>query len=142
MALFDVVNRLLNKAGDAFVEPRREDGHGSSAVNPTHVTGSVIALDSAEENHLHKTAVVTSAGDTTVLTPSSGKALVIKWIYAINNPNADTTPLITVTVGGVEKYKVYALSKRQTITAGLNESVVINLSVPGSVAVTIIYEEV
>lgn len=38
MALLDVVFRLLNKAGDDFIEARREDGHGSSVANPTHVT--------------------------------------------------------------------------------------------------------
>ena len=39
MSLFQVVQRVLNKAGNAFIEPRREDGHGSTELNPTHVTG-------------------------------------------------------------------------------------------------------
>lgn len=33
MSLFAVVQRILNKAGNAFIEPRREDGHGSAADN-------------------------------------------------------------------------------------------------------------
>jgi hypothetical protein len=37
MSLFDVVFRALNKAGNDFVEVRREDGHGSTSANPTHV---------------------------------------------------------------------------------------------------------
>lgn len=37
MALLDVVFRLLNKAGDGFIEPRREDGHGSAVETPSHV---------------------------------------------------------------------------------------------------------
>lgn len=37
MSLFPVVQRLLDKAGTAFIEPRREDGHGSSALTPTFV---------------------------------------------------------------------------------------------------------
>lgn len=37
MALLDVVFRMLDKAGAAFVEPRQEDGHGSAAATPTHV---------------------------------------------------------------------------------------------------------
>lgn len=39
MALLDVVFRVLNKAGDGFIEPRREDGHGSSEGNRTFVSG-------------------------------------------------------------------------------------------------------
>lgn len=42
MAFLDVVFRALNKAGDAFVELRREDGHGSTAVAPTHVQDAQI----------------------------------------------------------------------------------------------------
>lgn len=34
--MLKVVFRMLDKAGLTFVEPRREDGHGSSAVNPSH----------------------------------------------------------------------------------------------------------
>jgi len=37
MALLDVVFRMLDKAGTAFVEPRAEDGHGSAAVSPSFV---------------------------------------------------------------------------------------------------------
>lgn len=42
MALLDVVFRLLDKAGTGFLEPRREDGHGS-------------ALDKLSHNHPHNT---------------------------------------------------------------------------------------
>ena len=37
MNLFNVVFRFLNKAGDKFVEPRSEDGHGSTADKPSFV---------------------------------------------------------------------------------------------------------
>lgn len=37
MSLFPVVQRLLDKAGTSFIEPRREDGHGSSASTPSFV---------------------------------------------------------------------------------------------------------
>lgn len=40
MSWLNVVFRPLNRIGDAFVEMRKEDGHGSSAVNPTYVTMS------------------------------------------------------------------------------------------------------
>lgn len=36
MSLFNVVFRMLNKAADAFVEPRTEDGHGSAIATPSY----------------------------------------------------------------------------------------------------------
>ena len=38
MPTFDVCYRALDKAGESFIEQRREDGHGSEESNPTHVT--------------------------------------------------------------------------------------------------------
>lgn len=35
MALLDVVFRLLDKTGTGFIEPRREDGHGSLVTAPS-----------------------------------------------------------------------------------------------------------
>lgn len=55
MALLDVVFRALNKAGDAFIEMRREDGHGSDSSTPTHVT-----LDSEEVTVKQGTAGATA----------------------------------------------------------------------------------
>jgi len=40
MSLLDVVFRSLNKDGDGFIEPRREDGHGASQAAPTFVRDS------------------------------------------------------------------------------------------------------
>lgn len=37
MSLLSVVFRVLDKAGAAFIEPRREDGHGSAANNRSFV---------------------------------------------------------------------------------------------------------
>lgn len=35
MATKDIVFRMLNKAANAFIEPRREDGHGSAVGSPS-----------------------------------------------------------------------------------------------------------
>jgi hypothetical protein len=37
MSLLQTVFRALNKAGDSFVEPRTNDGHGSSSADQTFV---------------------------------------------------------------------------------------------------------
>lgn len=37
MSLMKVVFRMLDKAGTGFIEPRREDGHGSSADKLSHM---------------------------------------------------------------------------------------------------------
>lgn len=136
MSFMDVVFRVLDKAGTAFIEPRREDGHGSTATNPTNVA------DSAEREYTHVVATVTAAGSTTIYTPASGKRVRVRWIYAINDPTAGTAVLIRVLFGTTEKYRVYALSKRQVMTGGVNEPLIINLSAVATVAVTVLLEEV
>ncbi|MEK6788522.1 MAG: hypothetical protein AABY68_06185 [Pseudomonadota bacterium] len=42
MSLFSVVFRALNKAATDFIEPRREDGHGSAVDTPTFVDTGLI----------------------------------------------------------------------------------------------------
>lgn len=137
MSLFTVVQRLLDKAGTGFIEPRREDGHGSSANAPTNVA------DSGEREYLHKVVDVTVSGDTILITPTAGKRIRIRWIYAINDPVATTSTKMKIRFGtNGPIYNVWALSKRQMVTGGVNEILYINLSNTANVAVTIIYEEI
>lgn len=137
MALLDVVFRVLDKAGASFIEPRREDGHGSTDLDPTHTA------DSGETEYLHATFDLTGAGDNTLITPALGKRIRVRWFYAINNPVSDTGCKIKVKFGtNAPVYNVWAISKRQKITGGVNEPLIVNLSATGDVAVTVIYEEV
>lgn len=99
-------------------------------------------LDSGEREFTHVTATVTASGNTTIYTPATGKRVRVRWIYAINDPTASTPVLIRVLLGSSEKYRVYALSKRQQMTGDINAPLVINLSGPAAVAVTAILEEV
>lgn len=87
-------------------------------------------------------ATVTASGNTTVHAVSPGRRIRLHWIYAINDPSSTTTPLIKVFLGSDEKYRVYALSKRQLATGPVNGNLVLNLSTSGSVAVTALIEEV
>lgn len=87
-------------------------------------------------------ATVSASGSTTVYTPASGRRIRLRWMYAINDPSASTNPLIKVFLGADEKYRVYALSKRQVVTGPVNGSLIVNLSAAGSVAVTALLEEV
>ncbi len=98
--------------------------------------------DSGEREYLHAVATVTASGDTDVVIPTSGKKLKIRWIYAISDPTSGNSPLIKVKIGSTEKFRVYALSKRQLMIGGTDEKLTINLSSGGSVAVTVIYEEI
>ena len=75
-------------------------------------------------------------------TPVAGKSVQLRWIYAISDPALSSSPLIRVFLGASEKYRVYALSKRQLVTGPINGPLSISLSVAGSVAVTAILEEV
>jgi len=87
-------------------------------------------------------ATVTAAGSTTVYTPAAGRRIRLRWMYAINDPSATTTPLIKVFLGASEKYRVYALSKRQLVTGPVNGALIVDLGAAGSVAVTALLEEI
>lgn len=102
----------------------------------------VEGLDSGEFNFTHVVATVTNSGDTTLYTPSAGKRLQLRWIYAINDPDASTSPLIRIFLGADEKYRVYAISKRQLTTGPIDGALIVNLSEAASVACTFLLEEV
>lgn len=87
-------------------------------------------------------ATVTASGSTTVYTPASGYRIRLRWIYAINAPGSTASPLIKVFLGGSEKYRVYALSKRQLVTGPVNGALIVDLSEAAAVAVTALLEEV
>jgi len=102
----------------------------------------VEGLDSGEQNYTHVVATITDTGPTVVYTPVTGKSVQLRWIYAISDPALTSSPLIQVFLGAEEKYRVYALSKRQLVTGPIDGPLSISLSVAGSVAVTAILEEV
>jgi hypothetical protein len=156
MSLMKVVFQILNAAGTEFIEPRRENGHGSSHENPTHdhitnwpdaanpmpVTGLVATTDSSDVEYSRITETVVAPGDTLLHTPAAGKAIRLHWVYAINDPVSATSTKITVKLGDEIAYLAWAISKRGVITGPIDGPLVINLSGPGNVAVTIFYEEV
>ena len=113
------------------------DGGGSLTVD-----GTVTAEDSGEREYVHVVATVSSGGDTVVHTPAAGKAIRLRWVYAVNDPTASAAPLIKISLGGQEKYRAWAISKRQRVTGPVNGALVVNLSAAGTVAVTALLEEV
>ena len=106
------------------------------------LSGVSYAQDSGEQEYTHVVATVTASGNTTVHTPAAGRRVRLRWMYAINNPSSSSTPLIRILLGAEEKYRVFALSKRQTVTGPVNGALIVNLSTTGSVAVTALLEEV
>jgi hypothetical protein len=104
-----------------------------------------FGMDSGEQEWLTAKATVTALGDTTVLTPASGKRVVIHKVYALNDPAATDPALIMVKLlnddGVTEWIRNYGILTRQKRTGAVDAPVVINLDVAGSVAVTIFYEE-
>ena len=87
-------------------------------------------------------ATVTASGSTTVYTPASGRRIRLRWIYALNDPGSSASPLIKIFLGASEKYRVYALSKRQLVTGPVDGSLIVDLSEAAEVAVTALLEEV
>lgn len=99
-------------------------------------------VDSGEQELTHVVATVTAAGDTTLYTPAAGKRVRLRWVYAINDPGSSASPLIKVLLGGEEKFRVYAVSKRQLTLGPVDGALVINLSEAAEVAVTALLQEV
>lgn len=106
------------------------------------LSGVSHVQDSGEQEYTHVVATVTASGSTTLYTPASGARIRLHWSYAISDPSASSNPLIKIFLGAEEKFRVYALSKRQTVTGPKDGALTINLSAAGSVAVTILLEEV
>ncbi len=99
-------------------------------------------LDSGEYDFTHVVATVTASGSTTIYTPAAGKRILLRWIYALNDPGSSASPLIKILLGDEEKFRVYALSKRQFVTGPVNGALIINLSEAAEVAVTALLEEI
>ena len=87
-------------------------------------------------------ATITASGPTTVYTPAAGKRVRLRWSYAINDPGSSATPLIKILLGAQEKFRVYALSKRQIVTGPVNGALIVDLSEAASVACTFLLEEI
>ena len=102
----------------------------------------VPSIDSSEVELTHVVVTVSAGGDTTIYTPAAGKRVRLRWIYTITDPDASDTPLIKISLGGEEKYRVYALSIRQLVVGPVDGPVVVNLSAAAEVAVTMLLEEV
>lgn len=108
------------------------------------VSGGVshfVYQDSAEIEFTHVVATVTASGNTIVHTPASGKRIRLRWIYAINDPGSSASPLIKISLGNEEKYRVFAISMRQMTTGPVDGALVVNLSEAAEVAVTFLLEE-
>lgn len=99
-------------------------------------------IDLGEREALPVSTVVTASGDTTILTPASGKRIRLFRIQAINKPTATTSPLISVKLGGVTIFANYAIALRQKITGAIDGALVVNLSEAGEVAFTYVAEQI
>lgn len=102
----------------------------------------VEGLDSGEQDYTHVVATVTASGPTTIYTPAAGKQIRLRWIYAINDPGSAATPLIKIFLGAQEKFRVYAISKRQWTTGPVNGALIVDLSEAAEVACTFLLEEI
>lgn len=110
-------------------------------------TGNLSAIATALDNRYGggKTAVnftVTAAGDTTIHTPASGKAVVLYSITALTDPDQSTTPLIKVLIGSTEVRRGYAVSGWEISTGAADEVLKINLDGTSSVSGTAFIKEV
>lgn len=106
------------------------------------VLAALGAIDSGERELTAVTATVVANGSTTIFTPTSGRRLRLHWIYTINDPAASAQALIGVFIGPIRHFLTFGVAKRQRITGGVDEALIINLDRAGAtVAVTAFIEE-
>ena len=84
-------------------------------------------------------AVITST--TNVITPAANNYIEVSWVYALTDPDAVQSPLLTVAIGAKPIYVGYAISHTEVFVGAVGESVTITLSESADVAVTIHYRE-
>lgn len=106
------------------------------------VSGVSASTDSGEQTLVHAVATITAAGSTVVYTPATGKRIQLRWIYAIQDPSSGVNPLIRVFLGTDEKFRAYALSKRQYVLGPVDGALSVTLDKIGAVAVTALFLEV
>lgn len=113
-------------------------GGGSVQFSPQGLRDieAAFVAASADATVTPVVATVTASGDTTVHTPAAGRAVQLHWIYAVNDPDEASSPLIKVKLGGTELYRAYAVAHRQTLTGAADAALIVNLSGAASVAVT------
>ena len=84
---------------------------------------------------------VTASGNTTVYTPTSGWGVRLVWVSAINDPDEATNPLIKISLGATELYRVFAVAHWEMFEGAVDAALVVNLSGAASVAFTAHLEE-
>lgn len=117
-------------------------GVDTGLVQPTTPADLQPIQDAAERFTLSVATSVTAIGDTVIYTPAAGKRIRLKWIYAINDPVAETSTKITIKLGAQAHYVAWAISKRQMFDGPVDGALIINLTNAGDVAVTAFIEEI
>ncbi len=104
-----------------------------------------LAMDSGEQDWKTAKATVVNSGETVVLTPAAGKRIVIRKVYALNDPAITIPALIQVMLlndDGVNEWiRNYGILTRQRRVGAIDAPVRIALDVASKVAVTIFYQE-
>lgn len=120
------------------------DAFGAISLEATQ---AAVRADLDERFSGGKTAYCTTliaAGDNTVLTPTSGKALRVVWVSAI--PSSDNTNANLVKfkfgTGGTPFYIAYAVAHWEVFQGAVNQALVVNCATSEAVSVSIHYREI
>lgn len=95
MSLFSVVNRLLNKAGDSFIEARREDGHGSDAALPSFVElpADQVQTDALTNDELRAAPLDVNTGLIQPTTPDDTQPVNVTETVGLTNAQLRSAPI-------------------------------------------------
>lgn len=121
---------------------------GGGGVSEARVLELIeAAMPSPDVEYPRIVTMVTDAGDNTLLTPASGKALRVRKIKCTSDPDVTDTPILTLSFGDSSD-PAQKLIQRGPVLYGsdfvegaADQALVLNLEVAGKVGVTILYEE-
>ena len=87
-------------------------------------------------------AVLSTSGDTAVLTPASGKRIRVFWVSLIPNSDNTVANLVTVKFTSTVLYLGYAIAHWEVFTGSTDEVLTVNLANAQPVAFTVHYQEI
>lgn len=89
-------------------------------------------------------ATMTAAGNTTLVTPATGKFLRLVWILAVPNPDNLNANLIRIKFGtsGSSLYEGYAMAHWEVFDGAVNAPLVVNTQTAEAISVTVHYREI
>ena len=164
MSWLNIFFRPLNKGGDALIEQRREDGHGSAADKRSYVeqdsgeneyipglgSGLIPATAPAGYTKIYDQATAGNAGFKVSTTNTPGRAFYIRSVFAVSvERDTESAPVLSLEIRNADDVAVFhvpytmaAIVKRKKIICPVNGKVYLKTDIACRLPWTIDIQEI